>query len=131
MSIFGRRVSHRAVVGAVAVLLVLALLPVMSKSPSREVTLVVRGMAFYVDGQFDAPNPTIRAPAGETVRVVLRNEDRGITHDFAIPALGEAIEPIQWNERAAITFDLPSTPGEYDYVCQPHQVMMKGKILVE
>ena len=131
MSIFGRRVSIRAVVAAVAVLFVLALLPVMSKTPSREVTLVVRGMAFYLDGRFDEPNPTIRVRAGESVRIVLRNEDRGITHDFAVPALGEALDPITASERGEVTFDVPRARGEYEYVCRPHRVMMKGNIVVE
>ena len=51
----------------------------------REVTLVTRDMAFYVDGS-DTPNPVLTMHAGETVRVVLRNEDVGMNHNFEIPA---------------------------------------------
>ena len=131
MSIFGRRVSIRSVAALVVVLTVAALLPVMSRTPSREITLVVRGMAFYVDGDFDTPNPTIHVPAGETVRVVLRNEDRGMMHDFAIPALGEALDPIKGDESGDVTFEVPSTPGRYEYVCRPHLLMMRGTIVVE
>ena len=131
MSIFGRRVSIRAVAAAVAVLVVAALLPVMSKEPSREIVLVARGMAFYLEGEPAAPNPAIRVAAGETVRVVLRNEDRGMTHDFAVPSLGESLDGLDWNETDDVVFDVPATPGEYEYVCRPHMLMMRGRIVVE
>jgi plastocyanin len=131
MSIFGRRVSVRAVAALAAVLVVGALLPVMSKTPSREITLVARGMAFYLEGDPNTPNPTIRLSAGETVRVVLRNEDRGMTHDFAVPALDEALGATDWDETEDVTFDVPATPGTYEYVCRPHMLMMRGTIVVE
>jgi FtsP/CotA-like multicopper oxidase with cupredoxin domain len=131
MSILGRRVSVRAVVIVVVMMIVGALLPVLSKTPSRDVYLVVRGMAFYLEGDLDTPNPTIHVTAGETVRVVLRNQDRGMTHDFTVPALGEGVDPIEWNERAEVTFDVPKTPGTYEYLCRPHMLMMKGTIVIE
>ena len=130
MSIFGRRVSGRSVAALAVVLIVGALLPVLSQSPSREITLVARGMAFYVDGDFSTPNPTIHVPAGETVRIVLRNADPGIRHDFAVPSLGESLDPIAASETASVTFELPDTPGTYEYVCRPHMLMMKGTIVV-
>ena len=131
MSIFGRRVSPRAVIAAVAVLVVTAMLPVMSKTPSREISLVARGMAFYLEGDMASPNPTIRLAAGETVRIVLRNEDRGMTHDFAIPALETALDATDWNETESVTFDVPAAPGTYEYRCRPHMLMMRGTIVVE
>ena len=130
MSIFGRRLSVRWVMVLAAVLVIGTLLPVLSKTPSREVTLVARGMAFYVDGSAE-PNPTIRLKAGETVRVVLRNEDRGITHDFAVPSLDEALEPINFNDVGTLTLDVPRKPGVYAYTCRPHALMMKGMLIVE
>jgi plastocyanin len=131
MSIFGRRVSIRTVAGLALVLIVTALLPVMSKAPAREVRLVVRGMAFYVEGEPNTPNPTIRVRAGETVRVLLRNDDRGLTHDFAVPALGAALDPIRTDQTDTVTFDVPRESGTYQYVCRPHMVMMRGTIIVE
>ena len=50
----------------------------------REIRIVARDMTFYLEGQTD-PNPTLRLRAGESVRLVLRNDDPGMTHDFAIP----------------------------------------------
>jgi plastocyanin len=131
MSIFGRRVSVRAVSAVACVLIVGALLPVMSKAPSREITLVARGMAFYLESDPGTPNPTIRVSAGETVRVVLRNEDRGMTHDFAVPAFDEALDGIDWNESDDVTIDVPETPGTYEYRCRPHTLMMRGVLIVE
>jgi plastocyanin len=131
MSIFGRSVSVRAVTAAVAVLVVAALLPVTSKTPSREITLVARGMAFYLEGDPGTPNPTIRVGRGETVRVVLRNQDRGMTHDFAVPAFSEALDPVGWDRTGDVTFDVPDTPGTYAYVCRPHMLMMRGTLVVE
>jgi plastocyanin len=69
--------------------------------------------------------------AGERVRIVLRNEDRGITHDFAVPAFDAALDQIDWNEEEDVTFDVPKTPGRYEYICRPHMLMMRGQIVVQ
>jgi plastocyanin len=131
MSILGRRISYK-VVAAVAVLFVtvVGLLPVMTKSRAREITLVARDMAFYADGNDSTKNPVIEAKAGETIRVVLRNQDRGMTHDFSVPAVDAAVKALDWNEEDAVTFDAPKKPGTYEYVCRPHLLMMKGKLIV-
>ena len=132
MSVMGRRVSLKAAVIAVAVLLVFAaLLPAASRTWSREITLVAKGMTFYLEGHPDAPNPTIRVKAGELVRVVLRNEDRGMKHDVAVPAINVAMKVVDWSERGEVTFDVPAIPGTYEYVCRPHLLMMRGTIQVE
>lgn len=131
MSIWGRKISNKVVAAAAVAMIVGALLPVMTKTPDREVTLVVRGMAFYLDGDFRHPNPTIELKAGENVRVVLRNDERGMTHDFAVPALGAATGLLDWNEQDATSFEVPETPGTYEYFCNPHRLMMKGTIRVD
>ena len=131
MSIWGHRVTARLVAIVVAVVVVGALLAAVSRAPEREITLVARGMAFYLEGDTSTPNPTLTLKAGERVRIVLRNQDRGITHDFAVPALDAAVDKIDWNEDAGVTFDVPDTPGRYEYTCRPHTVMMRGSIVVE
>jgi plastocyanin len=65
------------------------------------------------------------------VRLVLRNDDRGMMHDFAVPAWGEAMDLVEWNASGAVTIDVPSEPGTYEYHCRPHMLMMRGQILVE
>jgi plastocyanin len=134
MSILGHEVSAsvsmKVVVTIAGLMLLAALLPARSGPSTREVTLVARGMAFYVDDDPSTPNPTLEVKAGERVRVVLRNEDRGMTHDFAVPVVAAAMNAIRWNESGDMTFDVPDTPGTYEYVCRPHALMMRGTIRV-
>jgi hypothetical protein len=130
MSIWGYRVTAKLISVSVLIVLVGALTTAVTRSPDREITLIARGMAFYQLGDPTTPNPTITLNAGERVRVVLRNEDRGMTHDFAFPAIDEALDQIDWNEEEDVTFDVPATPGRYEYICRPHMLMMRGQIIV-
>jgi len=129
MSIGGHHVSAKLVVTAVAVVLLGAFAVAVTRPAPRDIALVVRGMTFYLEGS-DQPNPSIRVVAGERIRVVLRNEERGIHHDFAMPAADAALDPIGWNESSEVTFVVPETLGAYDYWCRPHMQMMRGKIIV-
>ncbi|MBI2189095.1 MAG: cupredoxin domain-containing protein [Acidobacteria bacterium] len=130
MSICGRTISGRAVAALALLMVLVALLPAVSSTPSREITLVVHDMAFYFEDDLHTPNPTLEVRAGERVRVVLENRDRGMTHDFAVPVLDAALDPITWNETETIVIDMPKTPGTYEYVCRPHRLMMRGTIRV-
>jgi plastocyanin len=131
MSIWGYKVTTKLIAIGVAMVLVGALVTAVTPTPDREIALVARGMAFYLLDDPLTPNPTIRLKAGERVRVVLRNEDRGITHDFAVPAIDAALDRIDWKEENAVTFDVPETPGLYEYTCRPHTLMMRGQIIVQ
>ena len=130
MSFWGTRESAKVIGTAVVVMLLGAFAFALTRPAPRDITLVVRGMAFYLEDGDGLPNPTIQLNAGERVRITLRNEERGIRHDFAVPSMQEAVEPIGWNEAAAVTFVVPDTPGSYDYWCRPHMLMMRGKIIV-
>jgi plastocyanin len=138
MSILGRHIPFRIVALVALVLIVAAgaLLPAMSLlvGPSdgavREITLVARDMAFSLEGDPASRNPTIEVRAGERVRIVLKNRDRGFTHDFAVPTLKAATDALSWDEEASVVLDVPATPGTYEYVCRPHNPMMKGTIVV-
>lgn len=131
MSILGKRVSVKSVAALVVVLLCAGGLffPVLTKSPTREFVLVARDMAFHARSG-NVANPVLDVKAGETIRVVLRNDDRGMTHDFAVPSAGVGMKRLEWNEDGAVTFQAPKTPGTYDYVCRPHLLMMKGTLRV-
>ena len=96
---------------------------------AREVVLDVHGMTFYADGT-DAPNPTIHARPGELIRLTLRNSDAGFVHDFAVSDLGVSVQPLQTGATASVVFRAPRTPGTYEYVCQPHARMMRGRFEV-
>ena len=130
MSVLGRQLSGRLVAALATVMVLVALLPAVSATPEREIALVVKGMAFYLKDDPLTPNPTITVRVGERVRVVLRNEDRGMTHDFAVPGLGVVLTPITWNEAGDVVLEVPSQPGMYRYVCRPHSSMMNGAIRV-
>jgi plastocyanin len=130
MSIWGRRVPVKLVAAVAASMVIAALLPVMTRSAEREVTLVARGMTFYLESDPRTPNPTLTFTAGETVRIVLKNQDRGMTHDFAAPALDAGLGSLNWNEEVSTTVDVPSEPGTYEYFCNPHRLMMRGTITV-
>ena len=130
MSFWGRQVSVKLIGTAVVVLLLGAFSFALTRPAPREITLVVRGMAFHLE-EGGLPNPTIRLKAGERVRIVLRNEERGIRHDFASPAMQAALDPIGWNETGDVTFVVPDAPGSYDYWCRPHMLMMRGKLIVQ
>lgn len=97
---------------------------------AREIRLVTRDMTFYVEGQAE-PNPTLRLRAGEKVRLVLHNEDPGMTHDFAVPEWQAVTKRIEGGESASVTFRAPDQPTAQPYECRPHAAMMRGMILVE
>jgi hypothetical protein len=126
MSFWGRRVSVKALIAATAVaVLLLGVLAVAVTRPAREITLVARGMAFYLENG-DLPNPTITVKPSERVRIMLR-----IRHDFAVPSLRAAVDPLGWNESDYVTFEAPDVPGLYEYWCRPHKMMMRGQIVVQ
>ena len=97
---------------------------------SRDLRIVVRDMNFYLDGSGEA-NPTLRLRAGETVRLVLRNEDRGMKHDFTVPAWDAATPLVPGQREAGIVITAPARGTRTIYYCTPHQQTMKGTIVVE
>jgi plastocyanin len=138
MSIMGRHIPLRIVAIAVLLLIVVAggvILPATgvwppARSPERQITLVARNMAFYLENDPSTPNPTIQVKPGERVRIVLQNRDRGMVHDFAVPALRAALDLVPWNEDGDVMFEAPARPGTYEYTCRPHAAMMRGTIVI-
>jgi plastocyanin len=94
---------------------------------TREVALVARGMAFYLEGG-TTPNPTIHVRAGEAIRLVLRNDTPGLVHDLAVEQLGIAIAPLKSGALGSVSLQLPHGGGTYEYVCRPHAQMMRGRL---
>ena len=100
------------------------------RPPVREIRLVVRDMTYYVEGEA-APNPPLRARTGERVRVILRNDDPGMTHDFGIAAWNALTPRLQAGGEARLEFTAPVQPGTAAYACTPHGQMMRGTVTVE
>ena len=106
-------------------------LAVAAQDPApREVRLVVRNMTYYLDGSAD-PNPTLRLSRGERVRIVLRNDDAGMKHDFVVGDWHAATGLIPGRRETAVVIQAPSTAGRTVYHCTPHEETMRGTILVE
>ena len=93
--------------------------------------LVVRDMTFHVEGE-NEPNPTLRFRAGEQIRLVLRNEDSGMSHDFAVNSW-RVMTPLLTarGAEAVVVFRVPQRRGTYTYDCTPHSTIMRGDIHVE
>ena len=119
-------INRHARVSLVVPLLVCAgmLLPrlVDSREAIHEVRITAREMSFHVEDIAGA-NPTMALTAGEQVKVTIRNEDKGMLHDFSIPEWGVRTGGVEWG-------DEPATASTLSYVCTPHSVMMSGRITV-
>jgi plastocyanin len=100
-----------------------------AESSVREIHLVAKDMTFYVDGQ-DAPNPTLQARPGERIRIILRNTDIGMSHDFVIRSWSVSTRLLKGKGQDSIEFTVPNTRGSHLYSCSPHAEMMGGAIVV-
>lgn len=97
----------------------------------RDIRIVVKDMAFYANGGA-LPNPTLTFKAGEEIRLVLRNEDGGMTHDFSVKAWQVGTKTLSAKgEEDVIVFRVPDSRGTIAYQCTPHSEMMRGTIQVE
>jgi len=115
--------------GAIAAL-VCAIALSAGAAPARDIHVVARDMTFYVDGRAEA-NPALRVRRGEHVRIVFRNEDAGMKHDFVIPEWDIESKTLSGKGETAITFRVPDHATSGIYFCTPHASMMRGTIAVE
>jgi plastocyanin len=124
------RRSALVTVLAIAAIGVARLLPAVAKPqlPPREIVLVAKDMQFYLSGQ-STPNPTLTLRAGEVVRVILRNEDAGMTHDFTVRGLRLALPAVEGRgQSSSAELRVPERPGRHEYACTPHALMMSGRV---
>jgi plastocyanin len=131
------RAKNRATVAGMVVSIVAlaaTLLPMIAssdQSAARDIRIVVRDMAFYVEGG-SQPNPAITLRAGEQVRIRVRNQDAGMRHDFAIKAWTVATKVLEdRGQEDEIVFRVPDERGAQTYQCTPHAKMMSGEIRIE
>ena len=112
MSIMGRRVSVRGLIVLVTVIVLAGLIPVLSRSEVREIHLVTRDMAFYLEGDSQTPNPTLTVRAGESIRIVVRNDDQGLMHRGPGGACNRP-KPKRHVHRPTCSLEPPSTEFEF------------------
>ena len=115
---------------AVAVACLVVLLPLTASTRAvavREIALVTRDMAFYLEGD-TVPNPTIRLEAGEEVRFIVRNLDPGIVHNLAIEGWGLETPYLDAERSTTVHVRVPEQLGTQAYLCPPHRAMMGGVI---
>jgi len=109
------------------------LLPMLASSEpgnSRDMHIVIRDMAFYLDGSGEA-NPTLVFRAGERVRLFVRSEDAGMDHDFAVQDWKVRSNTIHGRGETAVSVEVPREAGNQTYYCTPHAGKMRGTIRVE
>lgn len=125
-----RGLTRFAVAGLILFLLVaLAVLhgPTLATRtpPSREVLLVAKGV------RFNDVNPPIPLRVGETVQLVVRNDEPpGVAHDLVITGpKGKASAIVKPGESQSIVFSA-DREGIYSYSCSLHPGLMHGQIIV-
>jgi plastocyanin len=126
-----RAVAAGILIGIVA--LVASLLPMLASGEAadgRDVHIVIRDMAFYLDGTGE-PNPTLVFRSGERVRVFLRSEDAGMDHDFVVKNWKVRSNTVTGRGETAVTIKVPRQSGTETYYCTPHAKKMRGTIRVE
>jgi plastocyanin len=130
------RAKNRAIVAAIAfgmAALAAAVLPMLASSgldETRDVHLVIRDMAFYLEGE-TVPNPTLTFRPGEKVRLIVRSEDAGMDHDFVVKDWKIKSKVIEGRGETALTIKVPKKAKSATYHCSPHAGKMRGTILVE
>jgi plastocyanin len=96
----------------------------MPEDNIREIVLEIRNMAFGDN------NPTLYLKPKETVRFVILNLDTGMKHNFLIQETAVATKILDYGEKEAVLFTVPSEEGELDYLCSLHALMMRGRLVI-
>lgn len=133
------RAKNRAITAAAIFSIgafVAAVLPMVASTAStdldqrRDVHLVIRDMAFYLDGKGE-PNPTLQFRQGERVRVIVRSEDTGMNHDFVVKNWKVASRLLHGRDEEVVNIKVPREAGSTTYACTPHAEKMRGTILIQ
>lgn len=91
---------------------------------AKEITLFTKEMSF------SGENPILFLQPGQLARLKIRNEDKGILHDFVIQGLDSLTSGLlQFGDEKVLSFKFLEE-GEYTYFCSVHPQMMRGKIIV-
>ena len=127
MKVFGpsfrRRASLVIVCGMLLVGITLVAGESMRSRPNTVIEVVAENLAFRGN------NPTLYAEPGSEVKLIFRNEARGIEHHLVIEGLGVETAILRPGEREEISFSVPMQDTVLTYSCYLHPIM-KGKFVV-
>ncbi|MDA1192968.1 MAG: cupredoxin domain-containing protein, partial [Candidatus Poribacteria bacterium] len=77
--------------------------------PDRTIVIVADDM------EFRGGNPLLKANPGERVRLIFKNEAKGIIHEISIPQLKVKSERLMPGEEQVLNFIVPKDGGEFEY----------------
>jgi len=68
----------------------------------------------------------LRAPAGERLAIVIRNEDEGVNHNLHVPGLpgSPATDLVEGPATQELRLDPGPAEGTYEYLCDIHPTMV-------
>jgi len=97
----------------------------------RELVLITKEVTFRSPDQPSRPNPVLTLKKGESVKLVLRNEEPGsLLHCFIVGGLNvKTTRSLAAGESETLTFT-PREKGIFAYACLMHP-NMSGKVVVE
>ena len=119
---FRRRISLVIVFGVLLVGITLVAVEGMRDKPDSVIEVVAEDLVFRGN------NPTLYAESGSKVKLIFRNEARGIEHNLVIEGLVET-DILRPGEREEISFSVPLRDTVLTYSCYLHPIM-KGKFVV-
>lgn len=122
-----------SLIGALAVMAVVAITAVLVASPQpvHQLVIVAKDMTFTVIGDSDdRVNPPLRLAAGTVVTVIFRNEDPGMRHDLVFEGLAVRSRVLAYGEQERFTFTVPTDTGDFVYLCSLHPRMMRGLLTI-
>ncbi len=120
---FRRRISLVIVFGLLLVGITLVAVEAMRDKPNAIIEVVAENLVFRGN------NPTLYAEPGSKVKLIFRNEARGVEHHLVIEDLKMETDVLRPGEREEISFSVPLRDTVLTYACLLHP-MMKGKFVV-
>ena len=112
-------------IGLVCVVIACLLSFVFASSSGRihEVNIVIDSMAFATDTN------VLSVEEGDTIRLIIHNEDAGTMHAFEIEELNLRVNNIHYDEVVSADINVNDLPDQLNYTCRNH-FLMEGTIFL-
>ena len=120
---FRQRTSQVIVFALLSIGITLVTVAAMGDRPNAIIEVVAEDLVFRGN------NPTLYAESGSKVKLIFRNEARGIEHHLVIEGLDVETDVLRPGEREEISFSVPLQDTVLTYSCYLHP-MMEGKFVI-